>query len=365
VNEEKEELTAIIDWLQMTFHDVSLEDVLYVLGFNKNLMYYEQRGRFGYVGKWCYGGIEVLIPAMEKMQMGYHVYMTGSACREMEIYLTAQKRNWFSFFEQCLEYRMNVSRLDIAVDDRKAFFSIKTVAKKVDKKECVTDFRNWNFINGGTTNGSKAGCTLNMGSRKSKCSIVLYEKNYEQARKSNCPVETFGAWNRYEMRMRGEVAINCVKELVERKDICFIGKSVLNTYVRMVVESKTDKKRSRWKTWKPWEELLKGMERIKLTMRPAPRTLEQKKHWLEEYVAPTLKMVQQADSQLGLENFIENIIEKATLKEKQEKIVKDYIQGYSIMQMGEEKRRKELNDYIELIDKGFMDTYCEKDIPFV
>lgn len=59
-------------------------------------------------------------------------------------------------------------------------------------------------------------------------------------------------------------------------------------------------------------------------MRPSPRTLEQKKQWIKEYVAPTLKMIQIADDNTG-EEFWENLIKETALKEQQKKIVEDYL----------------------------------------
>ena len=67
-----------------------------------------------------------------------------------------------------------------------------------------------------------------------------------------------------------------------------------------------------------------GIGQLKLSMRPAPRTLEQKMHWVKTYVAPTLKMIQIRDDNLG-EEFLKHIIEDTPLKENQKKIVEDYL----------------------------------------
>lgn len=51
-----------------------------------------------YVGRWAFGGIEVLTPPDDYPDMGFHIYMTGSACRSFEIYLTAQRIPVYPFF---------------------------------------------------------------------------------------------------------------------------------------------------------------------------------------------------------------------------------------------------------------------------
>lgn len=161
--------------------------------------------------------------------------------------------------------------------------------------------------------------------------MVFYEKNYEQSQKTNLPLETYGAWNRYEVRLRQEMATNCVTELVKKQTVCFIGLEIINSYIRLTVQSQTDENRARWRTWEPWERFIEDIGQIKLSMRPAPRTLEQKKHWIEHYVAPTLKMIQLVDDNLG-EAFLKNIIEETILKEQQKKLVEDYLFGKQELQ---------------------------------
>lgn len=328
----KTELDAVIDWVQVTFKKIDyLEIMEHILQFDKALMTYEGRGRFRYAGKWVFGGIEILVPPSDYPDMGFHIYMTGSACRSFEIYLNAQKRTWFDFFNDCLSYGGKFTRLDIAIDDRKPYLNLNAVVKKMKKNECVSNFENWTVLDSGTTTGKKAGCTINFGSRQSLCFMVFYEKNYEQSQKTGLPPEAYGVWNRYEVRLRQEMATNCVKEMVKRQSLCFIGLEIINYYLRLVVENKTDKNRSRWNTWKPWAQLMDGIGQLKLSMRPAPRTLEQKMHWVKTYVAPTLKMIQIRDDNLG-EEFLKHVIEDTPLKENQKKIVEDYLFSRNEMQ---------------------------------
>jgi len=354
VDNEKQELDAVIDWVQVTFKELDHNDIMnYILQFDKELMTHESKGRFRYAGKWVFGGIEILTPPNDYLEMGFHIYMTGSACRSFEIYLRAQKRTWFDFFRDCLSYNGKFTRLDIAIDDRKPYLEIREIGQKIKKKECVSKFRNWTFVDGGTTTGGEAGCTVNLGSRESLCSMAFYEKNYEQSKKTGFAVETYGAWNRYEVRLRKEMATNCVTELVKRNNPCFIGLEIINYYIRLVVQNGTDENRSRWKIWEPWQKFIDGIGQLKLSMYPAPRTLEQKKQWIENYVAPTLKMIQIADDNLG-EEFLKKVIEEATLKKNQKKIIEDYLFNRQEMQAEQEKEKKHLQDIVELEENGFL-----------
>ena len=321
----KKELDAVIDWVQVTFKQLDYLDIMHnILQFDNGLMTFENHGRFRYAGKWSFSGIEILTPPTDYSEMGFHLYMTGSACRSFEIYLTAQKRTWFDFFRDCLHYSGKFTRLDIAIDDRIPYLDISEVGQKIKNRECVSKFRNWTYIDGGTTSGEKTGCTINLGSRESLCSMVFYEKNYEQEKKKQLSANAYPTWNRYEVRLRKEMADNCIIELIRQKSPCFIGLEIINYYVRLTERNDSDINRARWQTWKPWEIFIEGIGKLKLSMHPAPKTLAQKKHWISHYVAPTLKMIQMADDNLG-EDFIGDVIKEATLTEQQKKIVEDYL----------------------------------------
>jgi len=327
MTENKKDLSALIDWVQVTFKNINHFEIMeHILQFDSELMTYENIGRFRYAGKWSFSGIDILIPPRDYPEMGYHLYMTGSACRSFEIYLKTQGRTWYDFFENCLHYGGKFTRVDIAVDDRKPYLDIRKLGQKIKNGECVSKFRNRLLLDGGTTSGEETGCTINLGSGESLCSMVFYEKNYEQSKRTGIPVENFGDWNRYEVRVKKEMATNCIKKLVERQNICFIGMEIINYYIRIVVKSKVDDNRARWKIWKPWEIFVKDLGKLKLSMQPAPRTLEQKKRWITDYVAPTLKMLQIVDDNLG-EEFLRKAIDDAVLKTSQLKLVEDYLFG--------------------------------------
>ena len=60
-----------------------------------------------------------------------------------------------------------------------------------------------------------------------------------------------------------------------------------------------------------------------------------------------------ADDNLG-EEFLKNVIEEATLKQSQKRIVEDYLFGIQEMQEEQEKEKKHLQDTIDLQNNGFV-----------
>jgi len=351
VTESNEQLTASIDWVQVTFKNTPFYQILdNVLMFPKDFMTHEPHGRFRYAGKYIFGGIELLLPPDDYQAMGHHLYLTGQACREMEIYLQAQRRTWIDFFDVCLEYGGKFTRLDIAIDDRKTYFDIEALNEKIREDELISRFRKWAYFDSGEISGERAGRTINFGSRESDVFVVFYEKNYEQAAKQNFSVEELGPWNRYEIRLRQDVATRCVQKLIDEQNLEHIAKSVLNNHLRFVVRKGTEKQRDLWPIWQPWADLIQDSEKLRLSMSPAPRSLEQKRQWIQSYVAPTLKMLKQADDNLG-ESTLEDIINGAVLKPKHESILVDFLAQVQMQQMERERVQKE-GCWIECVDSA-------------
>ena len=353
-DEMKKGLTALIDWVQVTFLKLNAYEIMeHILKFDKSMMSHECRGLNGYVERFYFSNIIILVPSADREDMGCHLLMSGSACRELEVYLNGQGRTWYDFLGDCLNYGGNFTRLDIAIDDRKTYFNIKTLGRKVAKKECVSGFKDWGFISGGSIGGERGGNTLNLGSRGSKCSMVFYEKNYEQSKKTGVPAEFYGAWNRYEVRLRAERATKCVEKMVRYHSVGFIGMGIINDYVRFVVKNDKNEQRTRWDTWKPWERFLAGVGSIKLVVRPAPQTLERKRAWIRDFIAPTLKMIQYADEYLT-EDFLNEIVNEVILTPKQINIVQDYLIMRAEEESLAEEEKGELEGIVALQKSGLI-----------
>jgi len=356
-------LDALIDWVQVTFKNVSLDDVInHVLQIPKRWFTYEKRGRFRYAGKYVCEDIEILVAPDDYKEMGLHLYLTGKACRDMEKHLSGQKRTWFDFFKDCVKLGGSFTRLDIAIDDKgsdagKLYFDIHKLKKKIEKGELISKLKKWSYYDSGAIDGERAGRTINFGSRISNVYIVFYEKNYEQAEKYEKPVEEIGLWNRYEIRLRKDAADICIEELVRSQGLEYIAKSVLNTYLRFVVRKDSEKKRNRWPVWKPWLKFIEDTEKLKLSTAPAPLTLERKIVWIEDYVAPSLNIIARAGEYSG-RDFLGEAIKGAKVQQKHEKVLEEYKIRSSETSRYYESIKDGLSERIELKKSGF--SYTEE-----
>ncbi|MGY5190472.1 UNVERIFIED_CONTAM: replication initiation factor domain-containing protein, partial [Bacillus amyloliquefaciens DSM 7 = ATCC 23350] len=70
---------------------------------------------------------------------------SGQGCRQFESFLDCRKKTWFDFFQDCIQHGGSFTRLDLAIDDKKTYFSIPELLKKAQKGECISRFRKFDF----------------------------------------------------------------------------------------------------------------------------------------------------------------------------------------------------------------------------
>lgn len=125
-----------------------------------------------------------------------------------------------------------------------------------------------------------------MRSKSGDFRIVFYEKGYEQVEKFGKELDT--NWNRYELRFRQKKAVRLLRELLKVRDVAKIALSVLNDKVRFLQKpenGRTTRKRL-YPTDASWEEFMRDVGKVKLTMNPQKKTLDSIWDWLSTSVSP-------------------------------------------------------------------------------
>lgn len=329
VTRQKNNLTALIDWCQITVKDVDLFTVITdILKIPLSLMELQNKGK-GIAGHELVAGfdnIKILKPTGKIQYNGFQILMSGSGCRNYENFLVINKETWFDFFARVCQYHVNFPRIDLAIDDHKPYLNIPELIRLTKQGLISSQLRNYSENASGELSESipvHKGNTLYLGSSNSDLRIVFYEKGYEQ-------VEKFGKeldrnWNRYELRFRQERANKVAQELIARRDVAEIALSVLNGKIRFLEqpENKSTSRKRLYPTYPPWELFMQDIEKIKLTIQPQKKTLDSIWNWLESSVAPSLKLF----SKIGeLDNcdYIQVLIEQAKMNDTQIKIYEDY-----------------------------------------
>lgn len=329
VTRQKNNLTALIDWCQITVKDVDLFTVITdILKIPLSLMELQNKGK-GIAGHELVAGfdnIKILKPTGKIQYNGFQILMSGSGCRNYENFLVINKETWFDFFARVCQYHVNFPRIDLAIDDHKPYLNIPELIRLTKQGLISSQLRNYSENASGELSESipvHKGNTLYLGSSNSDFRIVFYEKGYEQ-------VEKFGKeldrnWNRYELRFRQERANKVVQELIARRDVAEIAMSVLNGKIRFLEqpENKSTSRKRLYPTYPPWKLFMQDIEKIKLTIQPQKKTLDSIWNWLESSVAPSLKLFSKI-GELDNYDYIQALIEQAKMNDTQIKIFEDY-----------------------------------------
>lgn len=329
VTRQKDSLTALIDWCQITVKDVDLFAVITdILKIPLSLMELQNKGK-GIAGHELVAGfdnIKILKPTGKIQYNGFQILMSGSGCRNYENFLVINKETWFDFFARVCQYHVNFPRIDLAIDDHKPYLNIPELIRLTKQGLISSQLRNYSENASGELSESipvHKGNTLYLGSSNSDFRIVFYEKGYEQ-------VEKFGKeldrnWNRYELRFRQERANKVAQELIARRDVAEIAMSVLNGKIRFLEqpENKSTSRKRLYPTYPPWKLFMQDIEKIKLTIQPQKKTLDSIWNWLESSVAPSLKLFSKI-GELDNYDYIQALIEQAKMNDTQIKIFEDY-----------------------------------------
>ena len=329
VTRQKNSLTALIDWCQITVKDVDLFTVITdILKIPLSLMELQNKGK-GIAGHELVAGfdnIKILKPTGKIQYNGFQILMSGSGCRNYENFLVINKETWFDFFARVCQYHVNFPRIDLAIDDHKPYLNIPELIRLTKQGLISSQLRNYSENASGELSESTPvhkGNTLYLGSSNSDFRIVFYEKGYEQAEKFGKELDP--NWNRYELRFRQERANKVVQELIARRDVAEIAMSVLNGKIRFLEqpENKSTSRKRLYPTYPPWKLFMQDIEKIKLTIQPQKKTLDSIWNWLESSVAPSLKLFSKI-GELDNYDYIQALIEQAKMNDTQIKIFEDY-----------------------------------------
>jgi phage replication initiation protein len=317
-------LEMLFDYVRIRFPTLDVKHIVEnVLRLKLSYMLHEDYGFYSYSEHYCMGDIFVLVSGEE--EKGVLVELKGRGCRQFENYLLAQERSWYEFFMDVLVEGGVMKRLDLAINDKLGILNIPNLTEKCRNEECVSVFRSFkNYRSGELVHREEKECmgnTLYIGSLQSEVYFCIYEKDYEQYKKNNIPIEDAEVKNRFEIRLKNERAYYAIRDLMYYDNPESTAFKIINRYVRFV-DKENEKPRSDWKLNNEWAWFIgENRESMKLTTKPEPYSFRKTLNWISRQVAPTLKMAMKLD-EINNTQFISEIITNTELKEKHEKILK-------------------------------------------
>ena len=317
-------LEMLFDYVRIRFPTLDVKHVVEdILRLKLSYMLHEDYGFYSYAEHYCLGDIFVLVsPEAEK---GVLVELKGRGCRQFENYLLAQERSWYEFFMDALVEGGVMKRLDLAINDKTGILNIPHLAEKCQQEECISVFRSFkSYRSGELVRKEEKECmgnTLYIGSLQSEVYFCIYEKDYEQYKKNDIPIEEAEVRNRFEIRLKNERAYHALRDLLYYDNPERTAFKIINRYIRFVDRDNT-KPRSKWRCNEEWAWFIgENRESMKLTTKPEPYSFQRTLNWLSHQVAPTLKVAMKLD-EINHTQVVKDIIAHAKLTERHEKILK-------------------------------------------
>ena len=321
-------LTMLFDYVRIRFRTDDLEYVIEnILRMKLQYFIHEDYAFYSYAEHYYLGDIFVMTaPGDEKM--GVLLELKGRGCRQFEMYLQAQGRNWYDFFMACMaEEGTKFKRIDLAINDRTGILDIPRLADKCKKEECVSLFRKFNFQGSGAIKRRDEkdgmGNTLYIGSTQSDIFFCVYEKDYEEYAKKGIPIEDAEVKNRFEIRLKNDRALHALVDLVSRGNEEETAFDIINRYIRFV-DRDDSRPQDEWETSADWARFIgEGRGKLRLTTEPEPYNVQRTINWYTHQVVASEKMLRIIDGYKGT-NIMKDIYDSAVLTDKHKKIIRQH-----------------------------------------
>jgi len=303
-------MAFLIDWVSFSSKIDSVDSIVDFLGLSE-IDFEITNGFHGYRDSIFFNGIRIHYnPRTE--EMGILVDLSGTGCRAFETYGTGDFNSIFNLIvENQNDY--NITRLDVAFDDKEDLIPIMQLKLDTEKMNWVSRWGEWEVRN------SSKGVTVNLGSSSSDTFLRIYDKAAERGFVG----EDYFHWVRLELQLRRDRAFQFVK-MLNTDNIGELWCGVVNNYIRFVKPSLTDTNKARWSVRPYWTNLINNAIKVKLYVKPGE---EYNIHNLERYVfKQAVGAIKTSIKILGEKQFIEKLNHtKMELNPKYKRLINENI----------------------------------------
>lgn len=320
-NTIKSGLILLFDWLQATiFPDHFFNDIydLFYHLFKVNrfeVLLNEKSPHFGY--DCCYSYRNICLFTSSRSDMGIHIYLTGSGCRDLEDLGISYKE----LFSKLIALDCQFTRIDISFDNfTNNYFNLKKINRCIKKNEVVTKFRSSiEFIKSDLSKKENLGYTIWFGSRASDIQIVFYDKLKERESNNVEIIDNLKYWFRLEVRLRNDKARDVIYYFMYRDNFNDYFKGIISNYVSFKVRNKQDSNRSRWSDRKWWSNFLGRVNKVKFQSKPVEYSITKKRSWLDHTVSRSsfnvlLSDIEDLSSDEIMSNYLYEFFKKGSKK---------------------------------------------------
>lgn len=233
---------------------------------------------------------------------------------------------------------VNITRIDIALDDYDELVKFDDIEQKLKKGHYRSSKRSYNIVKTSDQNGQKLGETIYIGNARTASGSRgnVYARMYDklaQYREKNQLVmsdvrehwEKTGkeVWQRYEISYSKNYTNSIVEDILKGESIDKIFKGSLRNLLEILTPR--GKNKNRWYKTKWWEDFLQYDERKGFDLPERDVMLAETLEWLRVAVLPTLNVMEKIGKERGFDIY--DLVRKAKkpveLSKKQSRLIAD------------------------------------------
>lgn len=311
---------VLVDWLTFSVKSDNVNQVIEeYLGMDPGLFQDTGYGLLGYQKCKAFNDIVVCYEGRENdyfHDMGVCISMSGNGCRTFETMSRLPDQTETGAFPVLFDklagnHAVNVSRIDIACDDREGHLDMEKIIEKTYSNDINSRMAKRQVVV--SLDGTQRdGSTVYIGSPSSDFRLRIYDKALEQGES--------GHWVRVEMVMRSKNATGFVDQVVN-SSVGELAARVLNDKFSFIERDDSNITRCTVCDW--WSSFVDDLESVRLFARQVVKhAVEQIASWVDSQVAPSLSIIARS---LGWDYLIDLIHRgQRRTTDKQESIVLDY-----------------------------------------
>ena len=281
---------VLVDWLTFSVKEQDPAKVIReYLGLDPELFQDAGYGLLGYNRVLRFSDICVCYEPRENdffRDMGVCVSMSGNGYRAFETMSKLTQAGQDSVFPTLFQLlaadeTANVSRIDIACDDRKGFLNMEEIVEKVQANEINSRMTKRSVIVSfdGT---QRSGSTIYLGAPSSDFRVRIYDKALEEG--------VDGHWIRVELVMRHKNAAAFVAQMNSAPSVGKLAAQVVNDKFSFIERDDSNITRCTVCGW--WQSFVDELESVRLVARCViQHSVERIENWIESQVGPSLAVI--------------------------------------------------------------------------
>lgn len=233
---------------------------------------------------------------------------------------------------------VNITRIDIALDDYDELVKFDDIEKKLKKGHYRSSKRSYNIVKTSDQNGQKLGETIYIGNARTASGSRgnVYARMYDklaQYREKNQLVTSDvrnhwkktgkEVWQRYEISFSKNYTNSIVEDILNGESVDKIFKSSLRNLLEILTPR--GKNKNRWYKTKWWEDFLKYDEKKGFDLPNRDVMLAETLEWLRVAVLPSLNVMEKIGKERGFDiyDLLRNARKPSELSKKQSRLIAD------------------------------------------